>query len=178
MSREKDRDYSMDFAAQCATIQSFELNEEFISVPKLIEHWNTAYARALGHYLMQKEVTAQVHAQRSRELREEMTSLGGKKPTVAEMTELVTLDPLYQQAVAAENSALVEKTRISGVCEAMLAKRDMLQMLGGKLRTEIEQQVRTMGSTNTSAPVRRFDQTYGPSDGVNDDRIKDDDFGL
>lgn len=117
-------------------IEPEDLNEEFIKAPGQISYWNQAYAEAHKQHALAKLEYDRAWAQLYCSLRAEYE---GRKPavTVDALKALVEQDEdlyhLQMQVVLAD----AERLRMRGVAEAVIAKKDMLQSLGAKLREEL-----------------------------------------
>jgi hypothetical protein len=120
----------------CANVEPEALDEEFIRVPADLAYWNERYAQAHKSHLLAKLDSERTEASLMLEMREKLKAMGGK-PTVDEVRANVITDPTYGSARLAEIEAEVERTRLRGLVGALEAKKDMLQSLGAKLRSEM-----------------------------------------
>lgn len=130
---ETDRD---TFLRQSLEIEPDQLNKEFIRVPGQLAYWNGQYAEAYKAAGLAKINYDRAWAQLYCALKAQQE--GSKKPfTVDHLKALVDNDEdlhnLQMEVVIAE----AEKLRLRGICEAVAAKKDMVQSLGAKFREEM-----------------------------------------
>lgn len=131
------RDIQVDeYLLECVTIEPTMLDAEFIRVPVDIAYWNERHSAAIRNYLLAKLEYDKARARVGLEVREEAAASGVKK-TVGDLDALVTVHPevseLYLELVEAD----AERQAIRNRCEAVQAKREMLQSLGAKMRAEM-----------------------------------------
>jgi len=127
-----------EYLKECVRIESFTIEEEFIRLPGDLAYWNNKYADVYQYWLERKQVTAEVTARRSSEIREDMTAAKGKRPLVSEVDDALTMDPAAQQAKMKEIAAEAEKVRLYGIMDALRSKREMLISLGAHMRAEMK----------------------------------------
>jgi hypothetical protein len=123
------------YLRRCLTLDKDDLNEEFCSVPAAIAYWNERLAFAVEAAHIAKIDYDREWARMFVMLRERDT---GGKPLAAELVKAKcdSDEELYaMQLDHAKKSA--EVTRLRGIVDAVLAKRDMTQSLGAKLREEL-----------------------------------------
>lgn len=118
-------------------IDDLILDEEFIRLPTDLAFWSARYAEAIRVHL-----TAKLNADRAKskahlKIRAD-AEVGGKKVTVADVDALIFEDPDYLDAAVELIDAEVERKKLQGCVDAVVAKKDMIQSLGAKLRSEME----------------------------------------
>lgn len=116
--------------ADATTIEPAALTEEFVRAPGDIAHWAGLYTEALEGQLL-------AEANRKRVKEEALLRIkksAADKPTEKVLTALVETDPDYQVAVLEEIRADVKKSKVTGILEAVRAKKDILISLGAHLR--------------------------------------------
>lgn len=125
-----------EYLIQCVTIDELLLDDAFKRTPAELAYWNARFADANRAYLLEKIESDRMAAQLYLEQREILLTLE-RKPTEAMIKASVECDDRHYNARIKLVTAEAEKVRLRGVCEAMLAKKDMLQSLGAKLRAEM-----------------------------------------
>jgi hypothetical protein len=125
------------YLAECIALDDFALDEEFIRMPADLAYWNSQYADALRTYLVAKLEHDRTRARVYLTVKAVNEDGGGKKATVADLEAMVVCDPAYHQTALTLLEADVAKTRLRGVVDAVVTKKDMLQSLGAKLRAEM-----------------------------------------
>jgi hypothetical protein len=130
------------------------LDEEFIRIAADLAYWNERYARAHKAHLLAKLDAERAEAVLLLEVREtaltewraaKLASAGakdkgesaGREPAGEIVRARMVSDPRYHEVRLAELEAEVERTRLRGVVSALEAKKDMLQSIGAKLRSEM-----------------------------------------
>ena len=153
---------TQEYLRECLDLDPEQLNEEFCKIPGAIAWWNARFADASKRAAVAKldyerewaRLYVLLSAPPDEEEEEEALPRGRKKPkkrtlTVDGIKARCDEDPeLYQLAVDVA-LAEAEKIRLRGICEAVLAKRDMLQSLGAKLREELHADVTLRGNALT-----------------------------
>jgi hypothetical protein len=135
------RDIEVDaYLVDCVKLDPIALDEEFIRLPGDLAYWNEKYAQAIRAHLHAKHDADKTRAAVMLEIREEAASTGVKM-TVADVDARVTIDERVSEADIAlvEAEAAMKHARVR--CEAVMAKRDMLQSLGAKIRAEMSDPV-------------------------------------
>lgn len=126
------------YVAECTRIDDFDLDAEYIRVPSDIAYWSARYSDVYRHWLEMKlarEILfAQLYSEHHQRL--QMTSKG--RVTVGEVEACVVTDPSYIDAKAKEIVADGEKVRLSGVLDALQAKRECIIGLGANRRAEMQ----------------------------------------
>jgi hypothetical protein len=117
------------------SIDDADLDREFRELPATIARWNHLYAVAVRECLQSDLDLERMEAVATAKVRD---SFVGKQMTVNEMkARLLAMDEFQaarQRVVDAEST----KYEVRGVCEALEAKRWMLQSLGARQRVEME----------------------------------------
>lgn len=115
------------------------LQGEFVRVGGDLAYYNGRYSDALEMYLKAKHNLKFVAAVSRKRLREEAQAKGTKL-TEGALEDLVEVDPAMvacrEELIAAE----VLKSRVGGIIEAVVTKRDMLVSLGAHVREEMRGQ--------------------------------------
>jgi hypothetical protein len=117
-------------------IDPADLNEEFIRAPGHIAYWNQQYADAHREHGVAKIEYDRAWAQLYCQLRADFE---GRKPaiTVDALKAMVDQDPdIYEKQMQVVVTD-AERIRLRGIVDAVVAKKDMLQSLGAKLREEM-----------------------------------------
>jgi len=131
------RDIEIDtYLYECVQIEPEALEEEFIRLPADIAYWNEKYSIALREYLLAKLRADETKALVTMETRE-FANASGVKMTVGDLEAKVQLDDRVQDANLALVEAEAARQALRNRCDALMAKRDMLQSLGAKLRVEM-----------------------------------------
>jgi len=131
------RDIQIDeYLLECVTIEPTMLNEEFVRIPVDLAYWNERYSEAIHKHLLTKLHYDQARARVGLEVREEVAASGVKK-TVGDIEAMVTVHPEVSAAYLDFVEADAERQALRNRCEAVQAKREMLQSLGAKMRAEI-----------------------------------------
>lgn len=117
-------------------IDELALDEEFIRFAGDLAYWNAVYSNAIKEYLIEKDECEIIRAKVWIRTKEK-TKNDKPKPTVDDLKAMVTLDKEYKKARARLIDAEAEKESTRRFAEAMVAKRDMLQSLGAKIRVEM-----------------------------------------
>ncbi len=130
-------DFDKDtFLRQSVHIEPDQLNEEFIRTPGQLAYWNAQYAKAYEAAAIAKidydRAWAQLYV-----VQKNFYEGQKKPPTVDHLKALVDNDEdLYNMQIEIARTE-AEKIRLRGICEAVAAKKDMVQSLGAKLREEM-----------------------------------------
>jgi hypothetical protein len=131
------RDIQIDeYLLECVTIEPTMLDDEFVRVPVDLAYWHERYSESIRSYLLAKLEYDQARARVGLELREEVAAMGVKK-TVGDIEAMITVHPDVSAAYLALVEADAEKQSLRNRCEAVQAKREMLQSLGAKMRAEM-----------------------------------------
>ena len=129
------------FLKSCVTIDRQDFDQEFTRLPADLAYWNEKYAQSLHHYLNSKIDADRVYASLIIEHRERMRGIdpdARKGPTVDAVKAAVEDDVRWEKAQEILVASEVRKVRVRGIVEAVMAKKDMLQSLGAKLRAEMQ----------------------------------------
>lgn len=122
--------------ASVAVDEIAELDGEMRKVPSDLCYWNSRYATAHKDHLISKVDLDRMKARLGIEHRERL-NLTEKKVTESMVEAAIDTDERYIDARIATIEADSERLRVRGVCEAVAAKKDMLQSIGAKLRLEM-----------------------------------------
>lgn len=125
------------YLLECVNLDDSDLDREFRRVSADLAYWNHRYADALRAALLGKYNVDRTKGRLALEIRAEAEDLGMKvtdKTVDAKVASHDDLHAVYIKYVDAE----AEKVKLRGVCEAIAAKKDVLQSLGAKLRVEME----------------------------------------
>lgn len=139
---------------EAVQIDDIAFDEELIRTPGDIAYWNARYTQALRVYLLADHHAETVRARLHLELKAGSDSTGevevedgeaqtGKRkrrvrgPTVDDIKAMVLVHPEYQTARLAAIEAEAEKEQLRKFTEALVARKDMLQSIGAKLRLEM-----------------------------------------
>ena len=120
----------------CVSIDPLSLEEEFVRMPADLAYWNEQYAQAIRDHLYAKHEHDKVRAAVMIELRED-ASASGAKLTVGDLEARVVLDDRVDASHVALIEAEAHKAHMRCRADAVIAKRDMLQSLGAKIRAEM-----------------------------------------
>jgi hypothetical protein len=112
------------------------LNEEFIRMAGDMAHHNRRYTDANREFLLEKHESSIVEAKARLRIRTE-TLTDKPKPTDNDLKAMVTVDSEVQQANLRRVEAEAEKEKLKRFAEAVVAKKDMIQSLGAKVREEM-----------------------------------------
>jgi hypothetical protein len=131
------RDIEVDeYLLECVTIEPTMLEDEFVRAPAEIAYWNEKLNIAVRAHLLAKLRYDQIRAKIGLEVREEAAANGVKK-TVGDIDAMVTLNPQVAGAYLDYVEAESERQALRNRCDAVQAKREMLQSLGAKYRVEM-----------------------------------------
>lgn len=123
----------------CVKIDELCLNEEFIRTPADVAYWSDQYSIIYREWQLAKCDREQAWGAAIKRAKNELYTLGEKRPTVADCESGALNDDLYAQAKRREINFEAEKIRLSGMLEALRTKRDMLVSLGANHRAELQQ---------------------------------------
>jgi hypothetical protein len=118
-------------------IDDMALDEEIMEAPGDLAYWNASYTKALREYLIEKHEFSITHAKVRMKIRAEKAD-ATPKLTNDDVNALIALDEEHQTAELKFIEAEAEKERLKKFAEAVAAKKDMVQSLGAKLRSELE----------------------------------------
>ncbi len=118
-------------------IDDLVLDEEFIRVPADLAFWSARYADAVKAFLLAKLERDRVQGKVRLTIKAE-AEIDKKKRRADDLEAAVNNDPEYLDAAVAMIEAEAEKKHAQGRVDAVAAKKDMVQSLGAKLRSEME----------------------------------------
>jgi len=118
-------------------IDDLALEEEYVRFSRDLAYWNAKYSRALKRYLLLQHNFEKTRARLWLEIKNEAIA-SDQKMTVEDIRCEVMLRDEYDQAYLKLIEADVQKQRIKKDVENLMAKKDMLQSLGAKIRLEME----------------------------------------
>ncbi len=113
------------------------LDEDMRRISGDICYWNSRYAEGNKEHLLLKIEMDRLAGILYMEHREKLELLKGKV-TEKMVTAAVDMDDRWHDMRIQVIEAETEKIRIRGVCDAVIAKKDMLQSIGAKLRIEMQ----------------------------------------
>lgn len=113
-----------------------QLDSEMRRISSDLCYWNSRFATAHKDHLISKVDLDRKKAHLYIEHRERL-HLTEKKVTESMVDSAVDMDERYIDARIGMIEADAERLRTKGVCEAVAAKKDMLQSIGAKLRLEM-----------------------------------------
>lgn len=123
------------FLRECVEIDPAQLNDEFIRIPGDLAYWSNAYAAASRDAAVAKLDYERAWAQLYLTLKAE--NAGNKGATVDWLKAACDNDPDVYDAQLLMIEKEAEKVRLRGMVDAVIAKKDMVQSLGAKLREEM-----------------------------------------
>jgi len=118
-------------------LDDMALDEEFRRTAQDLAYWNQRYTLALKAYLQAKHNSKTVWSRLYLEIRTDETA-EGTKVTIEDLKSMVQVRTEYQDAELAHIEAEANKESLRRFVESAQAKKDMLQSLGAKLRSEME----------------------------------------
>lgn len=127
-----DRDRYLE---ESVNIDPDTLNEEFVRLPAAVAYWNKQLSDATLAANMAKLDFDREWARMFCMLRDRPVS--GRAPAVEALKAMCDQDDDLYALQADVIVKEAERLRLRGICEAVLAKRDMIQSLGAKLREEM-----------------------------------------
>ena len=118
-------------------IDDLVLDAEFIRVPADLAFWSARYADSVKVYLLAKLEKERVQGKVRLMLKAEAV-IEKNKMTADDLEAAVANDPDYLDAAVVLIESDAEMKHAKGRVEAVAAKKDMVQSLGAKLRSEME----------------------------------------
>lgn len=112
------------------------LDEDMRRLPGDLAYWNNQYAEAFRKHARIKVNCDKLNGQLFMEHREKLILSEGKA-TEKMIGAMVDQDETWHAARISLVEAEAEKVRLRGVCDAVIAKKDMMQSIGAKLRIEM-----------------------------------------
>lgn len=140
-----DPDVLPEDVAEAVEINTATINRHMEEVPGLLAYWNERLAVQSREVARLKAARERAEAALHKQIRADMV-FSGAKPTEAKVQAEVVLHEGYQIARERESNAAIEKSRLSGVFEAIRAKKDMLISLGANYRAEMDHEPRIRSS--------------------------------
>lgn len=126
---------SAEYIIRSTTVNPDNIQVEFCTLSADIAYWSQQYADAYEklsrHVVAMKELEATLLI----DYRARLEAV--RKPTVAEIEALVASDQSYAAAQRQKVHLECDKVRVSGILEAVRAKKDMLVSLGAQQRAEM-----------------------------------------
>jgi hypothetical protein len=119
---------------ECISINPFDLNDEFTKLPAQVAYWNAELGNAIEDVLATKKEYDEMRARVFIFIKSDSDA----KLTVADIDARVTVDVEVEDAHMALVKAEAKKARVKGMVDALHVKKDMLQMIGSKLKIEME----------------------------------------
>ncbi len=117
-------------------IEPLALEEEFVRLPADLAYWNNLYAQGLRRFLIAKARIKHVKAQLYIEIRE-VAAEAGAKTTESSIEAAIETHEKYREASDELIAAEVNKSKVGGAVDAVVAKKDMLVSLGAHIRAEM-----------------------------------------
>lgn len=145
-----------EYVRQATSIDANSINDEFVRTPSDLAYFNSLYADAYRDWQLAKMHTEQVYGNLTVQLRERLKAIN-PKTTVSEVESTVTTHPEYTDIRNVELSLEVDKVRLTGICEAIRCKKEMLISLGAHIRFEGEFSIR---SRDTEGIKEQADQLF------------------
>lgn len=119
------------------SIDDVALDEELMKAPGDIAYWNALFTDALRSYLLEKHECAIVRAKARLRIKADTLKDKTTKYTVDDINALLDTDDVVSEADIKLVHAEATKDKYKKFAEAVVAKKDMLQSLGAKLREEM-----------------------------------------
>jgi len=119
------------------------LTREMSDIPSALAVAHDALASASARTIMAKAERDATRARISLAVRQRLQLDKSTRVTEAMLDDHVAIDPTVQKSISDYARAELEEGRARGVCEALRAKRDMLMMLGARVRPEDGDPVRS-----------------------------------
>lgn len=124
------------YLVECVRLDPIAIDEEFVRLPSDLAYWNECYADATREHLLAKHDAEVTKARVMLEIRETAQATGAKL-TVADVEARVLLDARVEASAIRAVEAEAKRQHMRVRCESVMAKRDMLQSLGAKIRMEM-----------------------------------------
>lgn len=118
-------------------IDPANITQEMIELPAQLAIAGMSYASAVAATIKAKAERDAVRARVSLNLRND-ASTAGRKLTEANLDDMVVVSADYRSAVEAYAGAEYNEAHARGILDALKSKRDMLLMLGARMRDERE----------------------------------------
>lgn len=118
-------------------IDDLALDEEFIRFSRDLAYWNAKYSRAIKRHLLLQHRFEKTRARLWLETKNSAIAEGNKL-TVDDLKCEVVLREEYEEAFLKMVDADVTRQKLKRDVDNLMGKKDMLQSLGAKLRTEME----------------------------------------
>jgi len=117
-----------------------------------LSYWNNQYAQSHKKFNRLKVETDKLHGRMYMMHRASLMNEHGKA-TEPMIKAAVDMDEDYHDIKIELVDAEAEKIRLKGVCESVVAKKDMLQSIGAKLRIEMghDPSIRNMAASARNA---------------------------
>ena len=125
------------YRTECTAVDRDDLISEFVRVSADMAFWNEQYADAHQTWIDAKVTKDQQRVALYKESQDRLLLNAKGRVTIAEITAEVEGDPEYHEVVRLVSVAEDLKLRVSGTCEAIRCKKDMLISLGAHIRAEL-----------------------------------------
>lgn len=125
-----------EFLRRCTKINPHDLNREYMEMPAQLAFWNARAAEAYEEAAISKVEYEREWARAFLEARETGEGKRGQAP-IDECRAKADLSDEVHDAHIVYVKAEAGRQKLRGIVETLLAKRDMLQSLGAKLRQEM-----------------------------------------
>lgn len=150
-AKENETEDPRGFDAESLRINPMDLNTEFVELPPRLAYWNQRLADATESAMEAKAIRDREEARGLLSVKEK-ARLKGDKLTVDEVRAAVAGKEDVQEAQDLYIVKEAERFRLKGIVDAIIAKKDMLQSLGAKVRAEMmaDPSIREMFSSGTA----------------------------
>jgi nitrogenase molybdenum-iron protein alpha/beta subunit len=141
------------FLVDAVSINELEIDREIVEISAQLAYWNHRYADATRAFMVAKVDSKRIRSRRQVEIRTDLerkarlsaTETGAKSSarpfTEAQVEALVDGDIEVQEAENDLIDAEVNLKRLSGYCDAIRVKADMVRSISARLRAELERGV-------------------------------------
>lgn len=125
----------------CLRIEPLAISEEYVRTPSDIAYWSSQYAEVYEAWQLAKFDREREWGGALARARFELGPAKRGAVTTADLEGAAVNDAQYVNAKRQEILLEAEKIRLSGVLEALRAKKDMLVSLGAHVRQEIQSEI-------------------------------------
>jgi hypothetical protein len=122
----------------CVRIEPELIQEEYVRTPSDLAYWSEQHALIHREWQLAKFAREQEWGSAVTRARAELSSYGGKGPTVDAVEASAINDPAYVKTKRDEIFLEAERVRLIGMVDAIRTKKDMLVSLGAHIRAEME----------------------------------------
>jgi hypothetical protein len=125
------------YLKECLEIDNLALEEEFTRMPADLAYWANQYAEATKAFHLAKIDLDRTEAKLAVHHRVRLADAGVKATESMVTAAVETDDTLYNAKVRLLEAEYL-RNQLSGTCEAVRSKRDMLISLGANYRAEMQ----------------------------------------